>query len=94
MLKSSSQNDRLSTTVLYAVLAGSGIAISLLILRLGRARRRASYPPGPKPRLLIGNLLDIPKEFEHIHFKEMSSQYGELHLIVYVYGRTEYTPSY
>jgi len=46
----------------------AGVAISLVVAievilhlhRTYRLRKQRVYPPGPKPRFLIGNLLDLP----------------------------------
>jgi len=37
-----------------------------------------SLPPGPKPKPLIGNLLDLPKtgELEYMHWLKHKSLYG------------------
>jgi hypothetical protein len=46
----------------------------------GRRRRRGlPYPPGPRPLPLIGNLLDIPKDFSWISYMEFSKKYGIKH---------------
>jgi len=41
-----------------------------------RRRRVFSYPPGPPPRPIIGNLLDVPKEVPWIAYADMSKRYG------------------
>ncbi|KAL0564462.1 hypothetical protein V5O48_017583 [Marasmius crinis-equi] len=50
--------------------------ISLLCVLLRRKRANLGpYPPGPKPRLLIGNLLDVPKVKPWKTYKEWSKTY-------------------
>jgi hypothetical protein len=34
------------------------------------------YPPGPHPLPLIGNLLDIPKEFSWLSYTQLSKKHG------------------
>ena len=41
-----------------------------------RRRRGLSYPPGPPSRLIIGNLLDVPKEAPWISYADMSKKFG------------------
>ena len=35
-----------------------------------------SYPPGPPSRLIIGNLLDVPRVAPWIAYADMSKKYG------------------
>jgi hypothetical protein len=41
-------------------------------------QKRQALPPGPKPKLLIGNLLDLPKpgEMEYMHWLKHKNLYG------------------
>jgi hypothetical protein len=39
-------------------------------------RRGLSYPPGPPPLPLIGNLFDIPKDFSWLSYIQLSKKYG------------------
>jgi hypothetical protein len=41
-------------------------------------QKRQALPPGPKPKFLIGNLLDLPKpgEMEYIHWLKHRDLYG------------------
>jgi hypothetical protein len=62
------------------------ITISLILGVLGLylvainlfPRKRPALPPGPKPKFLIGNLLDLPKtgELEYLHWLKHKSLYG------------------
>ncbi|KAF7346415.1 putative cytochrome P450 [Mycena sanguinolenta] len=43
-----------------------------------RRRRGLPFPPGPSPRPLVGNLLDIPKKFAWLTYTKWRLQYGDL----------------
>ncbi|KDR70118.1 hypothetical protein GALMADRAFT_144803 [Galerina marginata CBS 339.88] len=40
--------------------------------------RELPYPPGPKPRLLIGNLFDIARGNEASSYQRLANEYGDL----------------
>jgi hypothetical protein len=42
-------------------------------------RRGLPYPPGPRPLPLIGNLLDIPKEFSWLAYTQLSKKHGMIY---------------
>jgi hypothetical protein len=44
-------------------------------------RRGRPYPPGPPPRPIIGNLLDIPKGFSWLSYMRLSRKYGANHVV-------------
>jgi hypothetical protein len=46
------------------------------VIRDHRRRRGRPYPPGPRPFPIIGNLLDIPKQFSWLAYSEISQTYG------------------
>jgi hypothetical protein len=61
-------------------------ALSLLAtfwaIRGHRKRERPlPYPPGPRPLPIIGNLLDIPKEFSWLAYTRLSEKYGTVLLL-------------
>ncbi|KAI9454988.1 cytochrome P450 [Lactarius psammicola] len=49
-------------------------------------RRGRPYPPGPRPLPLIGNVLDIPKEFSWLAYTEFSKKYGDI-ISFHIFGR-------
>ena len=52
---------------------------ALLVIRDYQRRRRLPYPPGPRPLPLIGNLLDIPKEFSWLSYAQLSKKHGMIY---------------
>jgi hypothetical protein len=42
-------------------------------------RRGLPYPPGPRPLPLIGNLLDIPKQFSWLAYSQISKKHGMIY---------------
>jgi len=51
-----------------------------------KKQRGHSYPPGPRPLPLIGNLFDIPKEFSWLSYVQLSKKYGDV-LSLHVFGQ-------
>jgi hypothetical protein len=45
-------------------------------IRDNRRRRGLPYPPGPRPLPVIGNMLDIPKQFSWLAYSKFSKSYG------------------
>ena len=64
----------LMSTVDILVLVTSLAAF--LAIRDYHRRRGLPYPPGPRPLPLIGNLLDIPKEFSWLSYTQLSKKHG------------------
>jgi hypothetical protein len=86
-------NDRLPLISSLAVAMGLLIlAIDVLVLvsffsvfleiRDHRRRGGLPYPPGPRPLPLIGNLLDIPKEFSWLTYSQHSRIHGKNYSVV------------
>ncbi|KAF8510932.1 cytochrome P450 [Hysterangium stoloniferum] len=72
--------------MLDLILPAIGVALSLAIWMLVRIRVRTHvpYPPGPSKHFILGNLLDMPTEYEYLKFQEWSKIYGPImHLCVF-----------
>ena len=54
---------------------------TLWAIRHHRRRGGLPYPPGPRPLPIIGNLLDIPKEFSWLAYTRLSEKYGTVLLL-------------
>jgi hypothetical protein len=73
---------RLSMSVvslMSALVLVSSLA-TFFAIRDYQRRRGVPYPPGPRPLPLIGNLLDIPKEFPWLTFTRLSKEHGMIYL--------------
>ena len=53
----------------------------ILAVRGHQRRRGRPYPPGPPPRPIIGNLLDIPKGFSWLSYMQLSKKFGANHVV-------------
>ncbi|KAL0569129.1 hypothetical protein V5O48_012842 [Marasmius crinis-equi] len=58
------------------VLASVALAATILHFLTGRRPAKPPYPPGPPPRLLTGNLYDVPKSKPWKTYHEWSKAYG------------------
>jgi hypothetical protein len=60
------------------------ILLFLYLLSVFRDHRRRGglpYPPGPPPRPIIGNLLDVPKDMPWFEYTAMSKNYGRVNVL-------------
>lgn len=67
--------DTLGNTVALKVIAG-GLA-AFLVSRALKKKNPLPLPPGPAPKPLIGNVLDMPTEYEWETYAKWSEKYGE-----------------
>ena len=70
----------LSPGIFLAVIS---LATGLLFCKRRQARLRANpqslpYPPGPPPRLLVGNLFDLARENEVEAYVALAKKYGSV----------------
>ncbi|CAL1701255.1 unnamed protein product [Somion occarium] len=61
--------------VLPLVLA---LVFVLYKIRPSTGLRSLPLPPGPKPHWLLGNVLDMPKEYPWVRFREWTDTYGDV----------------
>ena len=61
---------------------GLALLICWLLRRDYVRRRRLQLPPGPKPCLILGNVLDMPRTHLGREFQEMSRKFGELFVVL------------
>lgn len=61
----------------------ASIVLLIRLLQPKRILKGLRLPPGPPPKLLIGNVLDIPKEREWETYSKWTKDYGE---IVYIHA--------
>ncbi|KAI8974876.1 cytochrome P450 [Trametes punicea] len=67
--------DGSSQTVLRGVFL---ILLASVVFVLARKRNRRPLPPGPPGLPLIGNALDIPKEYSWLTFRDFATKYGDV----------------
>ena len=65
-----------SLVFIVDIFALVSFVVALLAFRDHRRRRGLPYPPGPRPLPLIGNLLDIPKEYSWLTYTRLSKIHG------------------
>ena len=63
-------------TFLADILAAVLFLVSIWAIHEYKRRGGLSYPPGPRPLPLIGNLLDIPKDSSWLAYTQYSKTYG------------------
>jgi hypothetical protein len=64
-----------------AVLGITGVVVKTVLDRLN-STRGLPYPPGPKAKPIIGNMLDIPQSLPWLTYSDWAKRYGLLPLHV------------
>jgi hypothetical protein len=78
-------------TFLTALVNVSAVISFLACLQAFRDYRRRgglSYPPGPRPLPIVGNLFDIPKQFPWLAYTNFSKAHGRLNF--FFFGRSPF----
>ncbi|KAF8509027.1 cytochrome P450 [Hysterangium stoloniferum] len=70
--------DSLDPIVLTVAASLLGILLVSLARNKGQNPSGLPLPPGPKPLPLIGNVLDIPKQYEYFTYNDWRKTYGDL----------------
>ena len=73
---------KVSLTSILDILVLVFCLAAFLAIRDHQRRRGLPYPPGPRPLPLIGNLLDIPKEFSWLLYTQLSKKHGMIYFAV------------
>ena len=73
---------KVSLTSILDILVLVFCLAAFLAIRDHQRRRGLPYPPGPRPLPLIGNLLDIPKEFSWLSYTQLSKKHGMIYFAV------------
>ena len=66
----------MALTLLINIFAALLFLVSIRAIHDYRRRGGLSYPPGPRPLPIIGNLLEIPKDFSWLAYTQFSKKYG------------------
>jgi cytochrome P450 len=66
-------------STLSAILAAAAVYTTWVVASWAwNSRRPRDYPPGPKTKLWLGNILDMPATRQYIRYSELGDKYGEL----------------
>jgi cytochrome P450 len=66
-------------STLSAALAAAALYTTWVVTSWAwNSRRPRDYPPGPKTKLWLGNILDMPATKQYIRYSELGDEYGEL----------------
>ena len=76
--------SRVFLTAFLDILVLVSSLAAFLAIRDRQRRRGLPYPPGPRPLPLLGNLLDIPKEFSWLTYTHLSKKYGMSRSLLWV----------
>ncbi|KAJ6590626.1 cytochrome P450 [Mycena vulgaris] len=61
-----------------AVVGITGVVLKTILDRTRSATRGLPYPPGPKAKPIIGNMLDIPQTLPWLTYSEWAKRYGDI----------------
>ena len=64
------------------------LAAAVCYISVRRKAKRAPFPPGPTPKFLIGNMLDMPVKYAAEEYMQWNERYGGTSL-----GKSVHVPS-
>jgi hypothetical protein len=70
----------ISVTLIVDILVLVLSLAAFLAIRDYQRRQGLPYPPGPRPLPLIGNIIDIPREFAWLTYTQLSKKYGMIYI--------------
>ncbi|KAI0301751.1 cytochrome P450 [Multifurca ochricompacta] len=73
-------------TIFVDLLVFLSLLVAVQAIHSRRRRGGLSYPPGPRPLPIIGNIRDIPQEFSWLAYTKLSKTYGPI-LSFHVFGQ-------
>jgi hypothetical protein len=65
-----------SPTFLVSFFSALLFLASIWVIHAHRRHGGLPYPPGPRPLPILGNLLDVPKDFSWLAYTRLSKTYG------------------
>jgi hypothetical protein len=72
---------------LVAVVGVTGLVLKTILDRTRNANRGLPYPPGPKAKPIIGNMLDIPTTYPWLAYADWAKKYGLDFVLLRVWQR-------
>lgn len=65
-------------------ICGLSLAVFLLVRYSSNSRRGGPFPPGPKGLPFLGNIFDVPTEFQWETFSKWGDQWGKVYICSHI----------